>query len=194
MLLHEYSKPINFYELLVRGLTLEEKELYLVTCNKVRKTKAIVSDYNKEGEVVFTLKDCRPSYYNVTANGLIVYDLRQLYLGVDDITEFKFIDKFMYDKHQWEKIAESFEFKDQVKSWRDEQRLKVKSDMFNILLDDANDKASKTKTQSAKYLLEKYYDPKTSDNQQTRKEKQEDKQILVSDHQRILESFNTKVN
>lgn len=188
-LLHELESPLSLYEIIDRGLTPEEKELYCVGPNKQRRTKSLFYDFNKDGASVFTLQDCRPNHYKIGINGLIVYDMRQLYLGVDDITEWQFIHKFLYDKHQLDSLLKSYDIRPHLENWRNEQRLKVKSNMFNILLDDASDRYSKTKTQSAKYLLEKYYDPATKNNKQPRKEKEEDKRYLVEDHARILESF-----
>ena len=49
-----------------------------------------------------------------------------------------------------------------VDIWRQELKAKVRSDMFSVILEDALDPLSKTKTASAKYLLDKYMDPSTA--------------------------------
>ena len=119
-LLHELKEPISLIKLIERGLTKEEKELYCLGVNKQRRTKAMFYDFNKDDPTVYTLQDCRPLHYQIGINGLLVYDMRQLYLGVDDITEFRFIDRFLYDKHQWEKMYESFSIKPDIDVWRSE--------------------------------------------------------------------------
>lgn len=188
-LLHQETDPLSLTQLILRGLTNEEKELYTVRHNKQRATKGLFYDFDTSNPLcVYTLHDCRPFHYRVV-NDVVRYDMRQLYLGCDDITEFRFIDKFLYDKHQWERLCGSYVFKPHIKSWREEQRLKVKSDMFNILLQDASDVSSKTKTSSAKYLLEKYYDPKTPTNRQSARDKKEDNRLLTEDKKRISEGF-----
>lgn len=184
--------PIPFSVLVERGLTKEEKEIHLVGAQKQRYTKSLFYEKDPENQTaIYTLFDCRPLHYRII-RGLPRYDLRQLYLGVDDITEWNFIERFLYDKDQWEKLQASKEFMAHIKEWRNEQRLRVKSEMFDVLLRDAKDVRSSTKTTSAKYLLEKYYDPTTKNEKQPRKEKEEDNRLLVADKERILSSF--KVN
>lgn len=187
---------LTLRELLVRGLTPNEKEEWLVARNKVRKTNALFLETSKESrgenfDSIYTLVDCRPLHYKIY-NGMVRYDLAQLYLGCDDITEHEFANKFLYDTHQWEKMCKNTVLEEYIKEWRKEQRLKVKSMMFGVILDDALDAGSKTKTSSAKYLLEKYYDPNTKNNKQVKKEKDEDVRELMDiqeDRARLLNSL-----
>lgn len=170
--------------LVLRGLTLEEKDhFFTVGRNKNRKTKKIFVDYCDDKETnttaIYTTYNCLPLHYKISDNGVVRYDLKQLYLACEDITEQEFVDKFLYDMRQWEKITRGLLFKDLVAEWRKEQRHKVKSQMFGVLLNDALDPGSKTKTSSAKYLLEKYYDPTTKSGKQSVKEKKEENSLIL---------------
>lgn len=182
--------------LVERGFTDDEKETYLVGYNKVRKTQGLFIDMetvdrSANMSSVFCITDARPLHYK-TYNGMARYDMRQLYLACGDITEVVFVDKFLYDYSQWEKICKNSVLGPFVEKWRKEQRLSVKSSMFNVLLDDALDPTSKTKTSSAKYLLEKYYDPNTKNAKQKLKDKEKDNADLImirEDEERLSDLF-----
>lgn len=183
--------------LVQRGLTEEEKSIWLVGHNKVRLTTGLFIDHNTTSlnddnfSSVYTLQDCKPIHYK-NYNGMVRYDLKQLYLACGDITEVEFISKFMYDVAHWEKLCSNKVYNKIITKWRELQRLKVKSQMFGVILEDAHDPLSRTKTSSAKYLLDKYYDPTTPNNKQNKKDKDEDKRKIMDiseDKERILSSL-----
>ena len=63
-----------------------------------------------------------------------------------------------------------------------------------VASDDALDSGSKTKTSSAKYLLEKYYDPASSNknHREAKRQKEEDKEKLIvmkEDKARLLKGL-----
>jgi len=198
---------LSLEELVATGLSYEQKLNHLVIPRtKQRLTKSMFWDhrhlpnYSDEvvGRMIYTLSDCRPDYYLLGEDNLPRYDLKQLYMAIDDHTEYEFIKRFMWDEYHWNKLCDTYFFKPVIAKWRKELRHKIKSKMYDVILTDALDVGSKTKITSARYLLEKYYDPASSkkDNRQSKKEKEKDNLVLIEDHKRLLEGFKseTKVN
>ena len=185
----DITKPIDLETLVLRGLTSEEKAHYFLTRNQVRRTKAIFHEYVGNGSSeeldvdvssLYTTYDCNPLHYKKIKNGTVRYDLKQLYMAVGDPTEELFIKKFLYDLKQWERICANKLFAPMIEEWRKELRLKIKSQMFDVLVSDALDPDSKTKTSSAKYILDRFYDPKTGSKIKKKVTDQDNKEAAES--------------
>lgn len=175
------------------------KEKHLVTgTNRQRLTKGLYWDFSydvpsRRHLALFTVQDCRPSYF-IIRDGVPRYDLRQLYLLVNDHTEYEFVKRFMWDEKHWEKVSNAPLVKPYVETWRKELKAKVRSEMVSVLIGDALDPDSKTKTSSAKYLLDKFADPKTPASSRKTKDKTEDLKLLNEQNQedwlRVKEMIN----
>ena len=131
----DYSNKLSLFDLLDRGLTEEEKNYWLVGARKVRKTKALFIDMESDDRSsnfwsIYTLVDSRPLHYK-DYNGMVRYDLKQLYLGCKDITEVEFVSKFMYDQSHWDKICgNKYIYENYVSLWREELKTKLESEIW----------------------------------------------------------------
>lgn len=80
--------------------------------------------------------------------------LRRLYMKTKDITEARFVSLYLYDWTQWNSIASSAWYKDEIARWRLELKALVLGELIDTLIDDAHSD-SKTSKSSAKFLVEK---------------------------------------
>lgn len=87
-------------------------------------------------------------------DGKVYPSLYRLYMEEEDITEAKFVEKYLYDWEQWERIANGPVFKEEIELWRKELRVKVGGQLVDRLIKDAFNKTSKSSMSSAKYLLD----------------------------------------
>ena len=80
--------------------------------------------------------------------------LYKLYMATRDITEARFVSKYLYDWEQWNDLASSATYKDEIARWRVELKAIVLGELVDTLIKDAlsNSKSSKA---SAKFLVEK---------------------------------------
>lgn len=124
----------------------------LITHNNIRKTKSLFIEFDPEG--IYTLqKEDRDG----------AKSLYQLYLKARDPTEHKFVEDCFYDLKQWEMLCGAPFFKDHIADWRKELNLQIHSSLVSLLIEDAANSLSQTKTTSAKYLLDNYFrDKKTA--------------------------------
>lgn len=171
-------------ELVSNGLSYEDKLTFLTTGpNKYRLTKGLFWEFShdypaRRDYALFTLQDTGSSYFLIK-EGIPRYNMKKLYDLCNDHTEHTFITKFMWDERHWDKVVNAPLISPHIDNWRKDLRLKIKSSMYDVLLQDALDESSKTKTSSARYLLEKYLDPKTG-KKQTSKQKLQDKEELLN--------------
>lgn len=176
---NELTSPRPLHELIENGFSSEEKLRYLVVGhNKQRLSKGLFWESSLGNEnrdnVIFTLIDCKPKHY-IIKEGRPRYDLKKLYLMCHDLTEYSFINKFMWDETQWNKLLDG-PLKDHIDGWRKELERKVRHSMYAVLIQDAQDNGSPTKTTSAKYVLDKVLkEPKTSVSNTKKRTVQDDK-------------------
>jgi hypothetical protein len=85
--------------------------------------------------------------------GRVYPSLYRLYMEENDPTEARFVQKYLYDWEQWERMAGSI-FSGEIESWRKDLRAKIASELVDRLLADARDTKSRSSTSSAKYLLD----------------------------------------
>ncbi len=166
---------LPLHKLVERGLTESEKNLWLVADRKIRKSKGLFinldsTDRSSNFTSIYTLVDARPLHYK-DYNGMVRYDLKQLYLACGDLTEVEFVSKFLYDASHWEKLCSNkLLMKNHISVWRQELKKNLESEMISVLLTDAVDVESKSKTTSAKYLLEKYLSTPTTTPSSTKRD------------------------
>lgn len=88
-------------------------------------------------------------------NGKVYPSLYRLYMEEKDITEGRFIKKYLYDREQWERIYASPMLKEHIDRWRADLKLMITSELVAELMEDAKS-GSKSSTSSAKYLLDNF--------------------------------------
>lgn len=89
-----------------------------------------------------------------TIDGKLYPSLYKLYMATKDITEARFVSEYLYDWSQWNAIAKTVAFKDEIARWREELKAKVMGELVDKLIEDglSNSRSSKS---SAKFLVEK---------------------------------------
>lgn len=130
-------------------MTREDKFL---NSNQVRKTKQLFIEYDylsDKDHAVYTL-----ARSDKEVNGTVYPSLYRYYMETADPTEALFVERYLYDWEQWERICKSPALKDEIELWRNDLRKKVAGQLVSELMQDAFDKGSKTRTSSAKYLLD----------------------------------------
>jgi hypothetical protein len=87
-------------------------------------------------------------------DGFIYPSLYRLYIETRDITEARFVSEYLYDWEQWNDLASSATYKDEIARWRVELKALVLGELVDTLILDAlsNSKSSKS---SAKFLVDK---------------------------------------
>ena len=146
-------------DLLENGLNANEKLRHLVVGpNRQRLGKSMFWEFSEGSKTrdnaLYTLYGCAPTHY-VHKMEIPRYDLKQLYLGCRDTTEQVFIENFMWDRKQWDKLTTTGPLKDIIEGWRKELLSQEQARMINVIVTDALEYVSPTKTTRAKYLLDK---------------------------------------
>ena len=91
---------------------------------------------------------------DAVVDGKTYPSLYLLYMEENDITEARFVQKYLYDWEQWEKIVNSAIWRDEVKRWRKDLKAHIMGTLFDELLTDALS-GSKSSKSSAKFLVDK---------------------------------------
>lgn len=86
--------------------------------------------------------------------GKIYLSLYKLYVETKDITEARFVTKYLYDWEQWNSLASSATYKDEIARWRVELKALVLGELIDTLIKDAHSD-SKSSKGSAKFLVDK---------------------------------------
>lgn len=91
-------------------------------------------------------------------------NLRSLYISfcVDDPTEVEFAEAVFGDWEYWSHLSSISWMKAELDKWREVAAVKRKAKAFTTLIRDASDSKSRTKTTSAKYLIEESWRNKKS--------------------------------
>lgn len=129
----------------------------LINESNVRLTKQLFIEYDHisdKDHAVYTL-----AKFDKEVNGKTYPSLYRLYMEVGDITEAAFVEKYLYDWEQWERIQKSPALAEEVEQWRRDLRKKLSGQLVEILVNDAFDERSKSRTASAKYLLDNIVKP-----------------------------------
>jgi len=98
---------------------------------------------------VYTIK--RQDY---EVDGILYPSLYRLYMETEDVTEARFVEGYLYDWDQWNSIASSSYYRDEIARWRTELKAKVLGRLVDELIKDATS-GSKSSKSSAKFLVEK---------------------------------------
>lgn len=86
--------------------------------------------------------------------------LYQLYMAEGDVTEARFVERYLYDWEQWERLQKNPVIAEEIERWRKDLKQKVGGQLVDELMSDAFNEDSKTRTSSAKYLLDNIIKPK----------------------------------
>lgn len=87
-------------------------------------------------------------------NGKTYPSLYKLYMAVADITEARFVSSYLYDWEQWNALAASATYKDEIARWRVELKSLVLGELIDTLIEDAHSDSKSSKA-SAKFLVDK---------------------------------------
>ncbi len=80
--------------------------------------------------------------------------LYKLYMETKDITEARFVSLYLYDWEQWNSLASSATYKDEIARWRRELKALVLGELIDTLISDAHSDSKSSKS-SAKFLVDK---------------------------------------
>jgi hypothetical protein len=80
--------------------------------------------------------------------------LHRLYVESNDITEARFVADHLYDWQQWEQLANSHTYRDEIARWRTDLKAKITGELVDSLLEDAKSSSRSSKS-SAKYLVDR---------------------------------------
>ena len=86
--------------------------------------------------------------------GKVYPSLYVLYMQEKDITEARFVSKYLYDWQQWNSIAASSWYRDEIARWRTDLKAKLMGELVDKLIEDAHSDSRSSKS-SAKYLVDK---------------------------------------
>jgi len=136
-----------------------------------------------KSSVVYTLKDQDHQGYP---------SLYRLYMEKEDQTEYEFAVAYLEGYEHWEMLCKCTWFKPHLIRWRNELELKLKARYLSKLVVDAEDSTSKTQLISAKYLIEKGWEPKQGSprGRPSKAEIATEAERIALTEDRILEDFN----
>ncbi len=80
--------------------------------------------------------------------------LFKLYMETGDVTEARFVSNYLYDWEQWNSLASSATYKDEIARWRRELKANVLGGLVDNLILDAHSNSKSSKS-SAKFLVDK---------------------------------------
>ncbi len=86
--------------------------------------------------------------------GCLYPSLYKLYMETKDITEARFVSLHLYDWEQWNDLASSATYKDEIARWRVELKASVLGELVDTLIKDAHSDSKSSKA-SAKFLVDK---------------------------------------
>jgi hypothetical protein len=87
-------------------------------------------------------------------DGRTYLSLYRLYMEENDITEARFVARYLHDWYQWNKVSSSSLFRDEIAKWRVDLKAKLLGEMMDTLIEDATS-GSKSSKSSAKFLVDK---------------------------------------
>lgn len=135
-----------------------------------------------EADPIYTLKP-----FDVTVKGITYPSLKQLYLAMEDLTEYDFAVKYLEGYEHWEAMAHSSFLKEHIEQWRKELILKLKSRALQGIIRDA---VKDNKYEANKFLVTNGWIDRTEDKKgRGRPSKQEVKEELLkqAEHEKDLQ-------
>lgn len=106
---------------------------------------------NKDN-VLYTLKD-----YPIKRGGKTYQSLKQLYLAMEDVTEYSFANTYLGGWAHWKELCSSPKLSEHIEEWREELELKLRSRGMKAMIKKASEERG---TAAAEYLIEKKWDKK----------------------------------
>jgi len=160
--------------------------------NGVRLTKQLFIEYDYVSDRDYAVYSI--SREDKEVNGKTYPSLYRLYMETNDVTEAKFVNLYLYDWEQWEKLQK--QFGEEIELWRQDLRHSVTSEMVGLLLSDARSE-SKSSMASAKYLLDNILKSgkRVKQGRPSNKEGQTDFSVdkeVVADLERIRSAVGTR--
>jgi hypothetical protein len=130
---------------------------------------------------LYTLRDM-----DIVRDGKTYISVRQLYLAMEDITEYEFANRYFGGWNHWKQLSTSPKIGPHVEEWREELELKLRARGMKALIKIAED----GKADAAKYLIEKGWDKKRGrpSAQEKAKEARKEKELssrVMGDMSRI---------
>ena len=105
-------------------------------------------NYNTE-TALFTIKDKHYEY-----NGNTYYSLKQLYMEMNDPTEYSFAMGVLYNWQHWQRLTENKLFQPHIQEWREELELRLRCEGVKSMMESA-----KTGNyQASKWLVDRGWD------------------------------------
>ena len=80
--------------------------------------------------------------------------LYRLYIETKDITEARFVTRYLYDWEQWNSLCSSATYRDEIARWRVELKALVLGELVDTLIEDAHSDSKSSKA-SARFLVGK---------------------------------------
>lgn len=126
---------------------------------------------NKDN-VLYTLKD-----HSITRNGKSYHSLKQLYLEMEDVTEYQFANTYLGGWSHWKELCASPKISEHIEEWREELELKLRSRGMKAMIEKASEEKG---TAAAEYLIEKKWDKKRGRPSKQEKAQEAKKQQTLS--------------
>lgn len=142
-----------FYDAPPGGVLMSKQNF--VNSNNTRLVLGLFIEWdNDRSNAVYTI-----SRKDKIVDGTVYPSLYRLYMETGDITEAKFVENYLYDQEQWERLCGNAHLKDEIARWRQELRLRLQGQLVDQLMSDAFS-GSKSSMSSAKYLLDHVVKPR----------------------------------
>lgn len=116
--------------------------------------KALFREFNTEGDKSVITPAC---YTLAREDKWGLPSLQRLYFEADDISEVSFVSSCLVSWDHWERLQKVKELQPHFRKWREELRQKKISEAVSVLERDALDSESRTRTSSAKFLINDVY-------------------------------------
>ena len=84
------------------------------------------------------------------------------YMNADDLTEYRFADRYLENWEHWLILTECNWFKHHVERWREDLQARATSRAVDTIRQDAHDPESPSRVASAKYIAEEKWRGKTT--------------------------------
>lgn len=138
--------------------------------------------------VLYTLKE-----YDIEVDGKLIPSLSKLYIGLGDVSEYEFANKYFYNYRHWRMISEANWFKDYIGPWREELTAKKMAEALNQLVLTAKGE-SRDAFQANKYLLDKgWLAPRGSKGRPTKESIKKEAELLFKEKDELADDFDRLV-
>lgn len=145
-------------------------------------TQSLFIEYAAKPEyAVYTLKE-----KDYEKDGITYPSLKRLYLEMEDIGEYEFATKYLYNWEQWERLQETNVILPHIKRWREELVLKLRSKGIKGIIQSSADSF-----QAQKWLADKGWVDKEMGRPSAKRKRKEKEELdnvrksVVTDLERI---------